>query len=157
MGYNCEQFRLLIRQVCTDMKLWSPDVENLLLATAAVESRFGSYITQLGGGPGVGAFQVEPKTEMDIWVNYLNYRHDRAYTLFLTCGVDFYNPYQMQVNLAYGIIMARLKYRMIPVPLPPGNDVLAMGRYWKEYYNTIDGKGTLDDFVRSWNTYVAGE
>lgn len=156
MGYDCKQFRMLIGRVCTGIKLCSPGVENLLLGTAAVESDFGTYMTQLDGGPGCGAFQMEPETEMDIWKNHLSYRPDRAYNLYLATGVEFFDPYQMEVNIAYGIAMARLKYRMVSDPLPPGDDVVAMGRYWKTHYNTAKGKGTVEEFVAAWEKYVAG-
>lgn len=61
---------------------------------------------------------------------------------------------QLQFNLGYGIVMARFKYRMTPMPLPPGDDVLQMARYWKRYYNTVNGRGRMEEFVGAWQRYV---
>ena len=41
--------------------------------TAAVESRMGTYLRQIGG-PALGIWQVEPATHLDCWDNWLDYR-----------------------------------------------------------------------------------
>ena len=51
--------------------LVSQEAENLLMGTAAQESALGEYIRQLGNGPALGIFQMEPETFDDIVRNYL--------------------------------------------------------------------------------------
>ena len=51
----------------------------------------------------------------------------------------------LETNIAYAIIMCRLKYRRVPKKLP--KTVAGMGNYWKKYYNTDLGKGDPKEFV----------
>ena len=62
MTIDINQFREeVVRPVLQDLKMYSPVAENLIMGTAAQESGF-TYIKQLGGGPALGMFQVEPAT-----------------------------------------------------------------------------------------------
>ena len=49
-------------------------------------------------------------------------------------------------NIAAQIAMCRLHYRRVPKPLP--GSLLEQAKYWKQYYNTAKGKGTVDHFVK---------
>jgi len=64
MSFNVAQFKTLIERVLSELDpdLASPVAVKLLLGTAAQESRFGTFLHQLGGGPAKGAFQMEPAT-----------------------------------------------------------------------------------------------
>jgi hypothetical protein len=35
-------------------------------------------------------------------------------------------------------------------------DVFKLAEYWKKYYNTPKGKGTVQQFIQSYNKYVEG-
>lgn len=126
--------------------------EQLLLGTAAQESRLG-YLHQLGRGPAVGIWQMEPFTHDDLWRTTLlgasNPLARKVRTLELP---DWYgnDAKEMAGNLYYACAMARVFYRRIQAPLPPVFDARAMGDYWKKYYNTVHGKGTVDEFIASW-------
>jgi hypothetical protein len=73
MAFDKKQFRDLIQRTLQDLGMHSESAVNLLLGTAAQESQFGTYFRQIGGGPALGVFQMEPDTEIDIWDNYLRY------------------------------------------------------------------------------------
>jgi hypothetical protein len=106
------------------------------MMTAAVESRMGTYLTQVKG-PARGVFQMEPATEKDLWDNYLKYKPH------IVADIAKYNhahPDQMRWNLAYAILMARIHYLRCPEPIPSTHVELAA--YWKKWYNTHKGKGT---------------
>ena len=152
MSLNKKQFERLIRDTLNrvDPKLCTDDAVNLLLGTAAIESDFGTYLYQVSG-PARGVFQIEPTTEDDIWHNYLAGRPWITYKipLFSTPGDELPD---MVYNLAYQIIMARVHYLRVPEKLPA--DVCLMAVYWKKYYNTEKGKGTMDDFVNAYEKYV---
>ena len=45
----------------------------------------------------------------------------------------------------YSGIAARLYVSNIPAPIP--TDVRGQAEYWKKYYNTEKGKGTVEDFI----------
>ena len=156
MALDKEQFQDLIERKLKAINMHSGAAVHLLLGTAAQESEFGTYLKQVGGGPALGAFQMEPDTERDIWICYLGFREDLAQTVWLATGVSGSNFRALEYNLAYQIVMARIHYRRIPEPLPPYNDIKALARYWKQHYNTPAGKGTEDEFVKKYQKYVGG-
>ena len=120
------------------------EVVNLLVGTACVESNCGEYIKQING-PACGIFQIEPNTAKDIQKNYIKYKpdlkylHDKFYLKSLTLEEN------LMYNLSYSILMCRLFYRRIKEPIP--KTVSEQAAYWKKYYNTHLGKGTIEDFI----------
>lgn len=52
--------------------------------------------------------------------------------------------------------MCRLLYRRIKEPLPHERDVLGMARYWKRYYNTSLGKGSVEVAMKSFEVACHG-
>ena len=57
-------------------------------------------------------------------------------------------------NLYYAAAMARVHYLRRPEALPPAGDVEALGQYWKNFYNTFLGKGTVEEFVENYHRHV---
>ena len=51
---------VVIKPALPEIELWSPAAEELVLGTAIVESRL-SFIKQLGSGPALGLWQIEPE------------------------------------------------------------------------------------------------
>lgn len=51
----------VVRPVLRVMSAWSQPAEDLVMGTAAQESRL-TYLRQLGGGPALGLWQMEPAT-----------------------------------------------------------------------------------------------
>lgn len=45
-------------------------------------------------------------------------------------------------------LLARLHYMRFPEPVP--ESVHDQAAYWKRYYNTIHGAGTVEQYVRNW-------
>lgn len=155
--YDLKQFHQLIAQVTGEQGLYSRAAVSLLLGTAAKESDFGTYLRQLGGGPALGAFQMEPATERDIWDNYLYLgRVKRREAIYKISGVRSYhnNKNALGLRLGYQICMARLHYRRVPEPLPAYDDIEGLGKYWKTHWNTLQGKGTVEQFVKKWDQFI---
>lgn len=130
---------------------------NLLMGTAAQESRFGKYLRQLHDGPALGVYQMEPATHHDIWQNYIRYQGQLAERLshlgyFGPATTDF--DEQLVFDLRYATIMARLHYRRVPEALPPRDDVPALASYWKEHYNTHLGKGHTSEFRENYARFL---
>lgn len=134
--------------------LHSEAAANLIVGTAAQESR-GKYLVQLGNGPALGFFQMEPATYQDIWDNYLSYKSElEAKVLHLASIESSSNSMppdeqQLVTNLAFACAMCRVHYLRKPQSLPDANDVAALGGYWKKHYNTHLGKGTVEEFVHN--------
>lgn len=145
-GLDPQHFRtLIIRPVLTQLQLHSPAAENLLLGTALQESQL-KYLKQLGAGPALGALQMEPATHDDIWHNYLAYQPDLVSKLkSITRAIGPGNAAEMIGNLYYAVAMARVHYRRVAAPLPAAIDARGLAAYWKQYYNTPGGAGTVEE------------
>lgn len=148
MGLDIEQLRLeIIRPALTFIGLQGQAAENLVLGTAITESRL-KYLKQLGSGPAKSLWQIEPATHDDIWANYLEHRPQLAEQLMTLRGrhaADGMDP--LVGNLYYGAAMCRVFYRRVPAPLPRPEDAHGMAAYWKSFYNTRLGKGTVEKAI----------
>lgn len=153
--FDPKQFSGLIHTTLNDLGLGlrSQAAVQLLLGTAAQESRFGTYLHQING-PALGVFQMEPETEMDIWYRFLAYRPAIENAVELTTGVSGPSCMHLRGNLIYQIAMARVHYFRVPHPLPDPGDIDGMAAYWKQHYNTPLGRGTTDEFVKNYRRYV---
>jgi len=147
-GLNKEQFTdLIIDPILEALRLNSRAARELLLGTAIQESGL-KYLAQLGDGPAVGLFQMEPATHDDIWKNFLAYQPKFAERLIGT-GVKK-NAIAMAGDLWYAAGMCRLHYYRVSAPLPEAGDLESQAAYWKKYYNTIQGAGTVEHYIRNW-------
>ena len=157
----------------TERNLYSKAAERLVLGTAIQESRL-IYLRQLARrdgrrGPALGLYQIEPATHRDVWENYARYREDIVF--FLQQMIPWHEG-SLQVedkgevgrpvvfgwpkdsmlvwNLAYATAIARLVYYRAPARLPKADDLVGMGAYWKRYYNTTQGAGHGEEFVKAY-------
>lgn len=146
---------LVVRPTLHALGAHSRAAEQLVMGTIYQESR-AIYLKQLGKGPALGIVQMEPATHKDIWENYLRYKNDLADKVLSLVspahrqnGQVKVNEKELIANLAYAVAMCRVHYRRERDPLPPADDVRALGEYWKQHYNTYQGAGTVDEFVHN--------
>ncbi len=149
------QFKdLVLDPVLKSVHLHSSEASDLILGTGLVESNL-IYYKQIGGGPALGPFQMEPSTFDDTYHRYLDLHPELKYMVrqFQFAGhlVDLKD--QLMMNLPFAIIMTRIKYLMIPAPIPKTAD--GQAQYWKDYYNTAAGKGTIEKYLRKWREWKA--
>lgn len=145
MSYDKAQFEDLIRRVITaelNEEMCTDTAVHLLLGTAAQESLFGTYMRQVRG-PAMGAFQIEPAT-----FDWLKGKYKKTYPILSNVDVG-----DLEWDLALAIIFARLRYRAVPSALPI-DEVYALAAYWKQYYNTPLGAGTIEEFVNNYKRFV---
>lgn len=121
---------------------YSEDAVELLMMTAAHESRLGTYIKQKKG-PALGIFQMEPTTHNDIRDNFLRYKK-----------WDFFvEDYELlEWDLDYAIVMARIHYYRVPKALPKRENPMEMAGYAKAHYNTHLGKATVMQYKEAYET-----
>lgn len=151
---NKDDTRIIITDVLKRLDMYSEVAVELLMGTCAVESNFGKYDKQLGGGPALGPWQMEPNTMNDIWFNYIRYRERLRIMLANEFGMSGPDKDRLQKDLEYAIVLARLKYRRSPLPLPiKPTDIAGLANYWKSVYNTNKGKGEVADFIRKYKTF----
>lgn len=149
-----DDLRIVITDVLKRMGMYSVSATELLMGTCATESDFGKYDEQVGGGPALGVFQMEPNTMNDIWYNYIRYREGLQVILAEEFGMRGPDKERLKNDVEYGIVMARLKYRRSPVVLPKSEkDIEGLAKVWKKVYNTELGKGTTDKFIRKYKKY----
>jgi len=154
--FNIAQFRKEIvqhtlRHLIPEIPYTEAAVE-LLMLTAAQESQLGTYLVQLGGGPALGVYQMEPDTHNDIRLNFLRYRSDLGDLVGALKTQE--GGYQLVGNLYYATAMARVHYYRVKEPLPASDDIHGLAKYWKRHYNTYLGKGTADEAFASYRSRV---
>lgn len=122
-------------------------IVNLLMGTAMQESRCGEFLHQLGAGPALGVWQMEPATEKDCWVNYLDFHPQYRIPIgkLLAGGID--RTEQLVGNLYYACAMARIKYLRVPEAVP--EDIERQAAYYVRYYNA-GGAATVAEYMRNW-------
>lgn len=167
-----DQFRTeIVRPVLQGLGLHSDAAENLLMGTAAHESKL-VYLRQVGGGPARGLYQIEPATAKDIVGRYIELRPDlkaavdHALYGLLPADVRWDNDwtpdddaaleFRLVSDLAFGTVLCRLRYWMVPDPLPAADDIEGLASYWKEHYNTPGGAGTPAQFILDYRQIVEG-
>jgi len=126
----------------------------LLLGIAAQESSL-KYTRQLGSGPARGYWQMEPATERSHW-QWLARHKSLEQALIERCGIYEASSQALQHNIPYQILMARVHfYRRDPEPLPFPEAIAEQAARWKQFYNTVQGHGTIEQYMRSWETLIA--
>lgn len=152
----------IIQPVLKSMGVYSPGAGELLLLTMAQESHMGEYIHQLGAGPALGPYQMEPATHDDCWTNYLKYKTDLATSIrqWVIPGslFDSINGHpmadQMIGNLYYATAMCRVRYLRALGAIPDKDDVRGLAAYYKQYYNTPEGAATIEEAISNYQRYV---
>lgn len=144
MNYGIDPAQLrqyVVVPVLDQLGLLSDTAVNLVLGTAMHESHL-TYLHQIGG-PALGLWQMEPFTHDDCWSNFLFFRTDLAAIIRSIAGSQKPAAEDMIGDLRYACAMARIRYRRVPGGLPL-NTPKALTAYWKQYYNTPLGKGTIE-------------
>lgn len=127
----------------------------LSLCTTAIESDCGDYIKQING-PALSAWQIEPNTHDDIWLNCDALKNHQFKILIENLQLKLTPSGSCYLNLSespkYACAMARLKYSMDPNPLPKltgdnNSDSRSFYDYYKRVYNTELGASTFDKWA----------
>lgn len=134
----------------------SASAVELLLGTAAQESGFRHFV-QIGGGPAVSIYQIEPDSYLDLHANYLSAASRQALAervRALKAAVP-QDREQLIGNLFFATAIARLIYWRSPMKLAAPGDIAGHARVWKQVYNTPLGRGRESDFVANYQRLVA--
>ena len=169
MSFRVKQFRVeIVERVLkwldeVDPGIYSTSAVELVVGTAAHESELGHSLKQVGGGPALGIYQMEPATHDDIWNSWLVHKprlavlvDDLGTNALSDDGNEQPAALDMVGNLWYATAMCRCHYRRVREPLPSAGDLHAQARYWKKHYNTPKGKGTVKDFIKNFPNQLIG-
>lgn len=134
--------------------LSSGAAEQLVMITAAKESSL-RWLKQVGPGPALGLWQMEPVTFYDIRDRFIK-TQPYFWNAFGASSIALQpEPAELAYNLKLAAVCCRLKYAMSSMKLPELNDIKGMARMWKVVYNTAGGAGKEDEFIHSWETIIA--
>ena len=166
---NPAQFRHeIVRPALKASNMWSEAAENLVLGTGVQESLL-AWVKQRGPGPALGFYQMEPATADDICHRFLATRSDMATSLAKATWPHTSSPpaYShlnakdiarlLVEDLRFATIMCRLRYWMMPAPLPAANDIDSLAQYWKRYYNTVLGSGKAVEWADKYRRFCLPE
>jgi Holliday junction resolvase RusA-like endonuclease len=129
--------------------------ETLLMATCAQESKGGTYLHQLGNGPALGIYQMEPATYQNV-ISYIQPKQTLRQNILSSCNFDVFPPpiQELITNLKYATIIARVHYSQFEEALPTANDMEGMWNYYKKYWNTSAGSATQNEFYANWKAFL---
>lgn len=117
---------------------------NIATAIGAVESGY-RVMVQANGGPALGFWQMERATHDSLWENSLPAPWRSKMTTGLRWILRGEGPNaDLMITLPlYGAGMCLARVWIAPAELPPATDARALCEYWKQYYNTAGGAGSV--------------
>lgn len=142
---------------------YAESVARLLMGTAAAESllrhrrQIGFSMENPNGAWGL--WQTEQHAVADS-VRYLARRRDvlAAATRFAPsvaeamCAGALPRMHMIRDDDRLAVLFARLHYLRVAEAVP--DDLRGQAGYWKKYYNTRLGKGTVEGYMDKWRQYV---
>jgi len=144
-----KEIKYLIKYALRELNLDSVEARSLVYRTGMAESGY-RHLAQIGmniGSGAVGFFQNEPNSIKDTWENFAMGK--RYATVLLSHGFDPDDHINSVLgSITLQIMFARLQYRRNKEPLPDIEDYIAQGKYYKKYYNTDKGKGSVEKFLK---------
>lgn len=140
---------------------FSKPAVQLALGTIAKESDGGFWLDQTtaGAGPAYGIAQMEQTTYYD-HIRWMVAGNRALFEKF--CELVPHSPImkgaaRMRGDLMFATFMMRIHYYKVPAGMPV--TLAGQAQYWKQYYNTYAGAGTVQQYIASYNRLVgsAGE
>ena len=120
--------------------------QHQVLGTGLKESGY-VHTRQIGGGPALGFFQMEPATHSDILKNFIAYRPDLAKVVYELTGSYTPSAEVLIANPIYAAFMCGIQYLRSPLPLAGPFDSFGQACLWKKVYNG-PGAGVVSDAVQ---------
>lgn len=137
-----------------DPRMHTPAAERLLLGTAVHESGLRDLV-QRGGGPALSMFQVEPATFDWLWSDIVLAQPRLGHVVGRFVHHGFSPIAQLAGNQHLACAVARLRFWVVREELPSPTDIDALGRYWKDHYNTRRGAGRAERWTRDFHRHCA--
>lgn len=151
---------LVIGPALDAIDLYCRGAEELLMATAAQESKCGYYLKQLANTPmaALGLYQMQPDTHDNIWDTTLMKHSSLGFRLMSACNYGIRPKAEFMIyNLRYASMMARVFWLHVKEDMPKEDDLDTIWYLYKKYWNTSSGKATKEEFFENYSRYVKGE
>ena len=148
-----QEIKEIVEYSLYKLDCYSDDALALVVRTGMAESGYRALRGYGESNPAIGFWQIEPATLHDMIKNYLMYR--TQYTQALKdLGMKFKgDDIEMSVmsNMAVQAALCRLHYRRDKDPIPSWDNLEGQASYWKRVYNTVEGRGTVEHFMKANN------
>jgi hypothetical protein len=142
-----EAAKAFIAETLLDQGLHSDAAVNLLLMIAAHESGGFKYRRQIGGGPALGVFQMEPPTHDDVWRRSRSIKRNAE-----RCGFT-QDSKRLEYDDKYAVFVARHRLMLDPNPLPA--TLKDMAEWCKREWNG-PGKATPEKYLADLKAWQDG-
>ena len=140
------KFLKIVKIVCDCLGYGANDnADELLPETAKAETRLGLVKDKTILNVGVGLMQFDEIGFEDTKQRCLKYK-DRILDR-LKIDISKVKLNHLAYNPLLSVLFTRLKYRLIPQEIP--TDVEGRAKYWKRYYNTSAGAGTILHYLQN--------
>lgn len=122
------------------------NAENLLIETLQQETHIGEFKDTTPNGAGRGIAQFDKKGFYDC---VQRAKTEEINKIIRSLGMDIWSLSHDDLNFSplASIVLCRLKYKRIPEPIP--TTVNGRASYWKKYYNSWRGKGTVEEYLEN--------
>jgi len=144
-GYIDENtIRSQIQLICKCLGNGKNDIAHLLLyETAKAETGLGQ-IEDKTIGAGIGICQFDKFPFNDLKKRSLKYKDK----ILKDLGVDItlVEWEHLRYNSFLSLLFCRLQYKPFSEEIP--KDKVSRAGYWKRYYNTVAGKGTIEHYLK---------
>lgn len=146
--------REIIVEVCNTLGHGGPNncAVDLMLETAAQETHCGQLRDSTPNGAGRGIFQIDPIAFNDI---IQRTRSADATMVFNQFAVDIKTVRHDALDHSplLSAIFCRLFYKLIPEAIPA--TLAERAAYWKKYYNTELGAGSVGAYINNATLYAS--
>jgi hypothetical protein len=143
---NEEEFFKIVKVVCDSLGYGANDnADELLTETAKAETRLGLMKDKTILNVGVGLMQFDKIGFEDTKQRSMKYKDKILDKLKVDISKVELN--HLAYNPFLSILFARLKYKLIPEEIP--TTLEGRAKYWKRYYNTNAGAGTILHYLKN--------
>jgi hypothetical protein len=123
----------------------------MLLETASVETNLGTYQDPTPNGAGFGLTQADQVAVIDVAYRTRPSDVQRIKEAF-NFNIRQLIASDLNNDPLKAFVFTRCFYKLIPAQFP--TDLAGRAQYWKTYYNTESGKGTVQKYIRKANLYL---
>ena len=124
--------------------LRTPNRKQFMVAIGLVESGY-NYVAQVPEADALGYWQVQKGTYLDNQVNFLDFKNEFNHYWVLLKKIHIASYPSMASDCVFACYMGAITVYRAPASLPQYNDIEGMANYWKTYYNTSQGAGSIED------------
>ena len=127
--------------------LRTPNRKQFMVAIGLVESGY-NYVAQVPEADALGFWQVQLGTYRDNILNFLEFKNEFNDGWSLIKKIHQATYPSMTSDCVFACYMGAITVYRAPAALPEYNDIEGMAKYWKTYYNTSQGAGSIEDALQ---------